>query len=112
MSFEPANAVWLSEDNEFSLTELVELSGVSESELRDLVELGAVTPLDPEASLWLFNGKCLLAVRTAHRLRLSFDLEPHAIALVVSLLDRIHGLEAQIGSLRAQQPRSPLSKEG
>jgi hypothetical protein len=35
----------------------------------------------------------------------SFDLEPHGVALVISLLDRIRDLEAQIGSLGAQLPR-------
>jgi hypothetical protein len=102
---EQPEAIWLTEDNEFSLAELAELSGLSEAELRELVDYGAVTPIDPDLSPWVFNGKCLLAVRTACRLQISFDLDPHGVALVVSLLDRIHDLEAQLGSLRAQLPR-------
>jgi chaperone modulatory protein CbpM len=98
-------AVWLTEDHEFSLAELAALSGLSEAELRELVDYGAVTPINPDSSPWVFNGKCLLTVRTACRLRISFDLEPHGVALIVSLLDRIHELEAQLGSLRAQLPR-------
>ena len=105
MSADPTEAIWLTEDNEFSLAELAELSGLSEAELRELVDYGAVTPIDPDSSPWVFNGKCLLTVRTACRLRISFDLEPHGVALIVSLLDRIHELEAQLGSLRAQLPR-------
>ena len=105
MSAEHTEAVWLTEDHEFSLAELAELSGLSEAELRELVDYGAVTPIDPDSSPWVFNGKCLLTVRTACRLRISFDLEPHGVALIVSLLDRIHDLEAQLGSLRAQLPR-------
>ena len=104
MQAEHAEAVWLTEDHEFSLAELAELSGLSEAELRELVEYGAVTPIDPDSSPWAFNGKCLLTARTACRLRISFDLEPHGVALIVSLLDRIHGLEAQLSSLRAQLP--------
>jgi hypothetical protein len=102
---EHPEAVWLTEDHEFSLAELAELSGLSEAELRELVDYGAVTPINPNSSPWVFNGKCLLTVRTACRLRISFDLEPHGVALIVSLLDRIHDLEAQLGSLRAQLPR-------
>jgi len=102
---EPTEAVWLTEDHEFSLAELAELSGLSEVELRELVDYGAVTPIDPDSSPWVFNGRCLLTVRTACRLRISFDLEPHEVALIVSLLDRIHELEAQLGGLRAQLPR-------
>ena len=105
MSADPTEAIWLTEDNEFSLAELAELSGLSETELRELVDYGAVTPINPDSSPWVFTGKCLLTVRTACRLRISFDLEPHGVALMVSLLDRIHELEAQLGSLRAQLPR-------
>lgn len=104
MKAEHSEAVWLTEDHEFSLAELAELSGLSEAELRELVDYGAVTPINPDSSPWVFNGKCLLTVRTACRLRISFDLEPHGVALIVSLLDRIHELEAQLGSLRAQLP--------
>ena len=105
MKAEHTEAVWLTEENEFSFAELAELSGLSETELRELVDYGAVTPINPDSSPWVFTGKCLLTVRTACRLRISFDLEPHGVALIVSLLDRIHELEAQLGSLRAQLPR-------
>lgn len=99
------DAVWLTADNMFSMAELVELSGVSETELCELVDYGAVTPVDPDASPWVFNGKCLLTIRKACRLRISFDLDAHGVALIVSLLERIHGLEAELGSLRAQLPQ-------
>ena len=104
MNAEQTEAVWLTEDHELSLAELAELSGLSEAELRELVDYGAVAPIDPDSSPWVFSGKCLLTIRTACRLRISFDLEPHGVALIVSLLDRIHELEAQLGSLRAQLP--------
>ena len=104
MNAEHAEPVWLTEDHYFSLAELAELSGLSEAELRELVDYGAVAPIDPDSSPWVFSGKCLLTIRTACRLRISFDLEPHGVALIVSLLDRIHELEAQLGSLRAQLP--------
>ena len=105
MKSEHTEAVWLTEDTQFSLAELAELAGIPESEVRELVDYGAVTPVDPESSPWIFNGKCLLTIRTASRLRVSFDLEPHGVALIVSLLERIHDLEAQLGSLRAQFPQ-------
>lgn len=107
MPNEPAEPVWLTDDHVLSVTELTEMSGLSEAELLELVDYGAVTPIDPESSPWMFTGRCLLTVRTACRLRISFDLEPHGVALIVSLLERIHGLESQLGSLRAQLPRQP-----
>ena len=104
MEAEHAEAQWLTEECEFSLTELVELSGSSDEELRELVEYGALTPVNPDSPQWVFPGKCLLTVRAACRLRVSFDLGPHGVALVISLLDRIRDLEDQIGGLRAQLP--------
>ena len=104
MKAERTEAVWLTEDTQFSLAELAELAGISEADVRELVDYGAVTPVDPEARAWIFSGKCVLTIRTACRLRASFDLEPHGVALIVSLLDRIHDLETELGSLRAQLP--------
>jgi len=100
----PAEAVWLTEELEFSLAELAERSGLSEAELHELVDYGAITPVNPDSPQWVFQGRCLVTVRTACRLRVSFDLEPHEVALVISLLDRIQDLEAQVRSLRAQLP--------
>jgi chaperone modulatory protein CbpM len=109
MESERAEAVWLTEDHEFSSAELADLSGLSEQDLRELVDYGALTPVNPESSPWLFNGRCLLTVRMAYRLRISFDLEPQGVALIVSLLDRINELEAQVGRLTAQLPRAAKS---
>ena len=99
-----SDGIGLTEDHLFSLAELAELSGLPESELRELVDYGAVTPVDPDATPWVFSGKCLLTVRTACRLRVSFDLEPHSVALMVTLLERIQDLEAEVCDLRAQLP--------
>ena len=104
MALQRDEAVWLTEAYELTLTELTELSGLTEAELRELVDYGCITPVDPDSTQWIFNGKCVTTVRAASRLRASFDLEPHGVALVVSLLDRINDLEAQINALRAQMP--------
>ena len=104
METKPVEAVWLTEDHEFSLAELADISGLSEAELRELVDYGAIKPVDPDSPQWVFQGRCLVTVRAACRLRVSFDLEPQEVALVISLLDRIQDLEAQLASLRAQLP--------
>lgn len=98
-------STWLTEDCEFSLAELAEISGLSEAELREFVELGAFAPVDPGAPRWAFKGPCLVTVRAALRIRASFDLEPHGVALVISLLDRIGELQSELARLRAQSPR-------
>jgi len=40
--------------------------------------------------------------RTAYRLRNDFELDTPALTLALSLLDRVHDLEAQLCELRAQ----------
>ena len=105
MAAEHDDAVWVTESQQYSLAELVTLSGLPETELRELVDYGALRPANPEGPSWVFSGQCLLSVRAAYRIRASFELEPHGLALVVSLLERIRELEARLGHLDAQQPR-------
>ena len=105
MQAKPGDTTWMNEAHEFSMAELAELSGLSATELHELVEFGAVAPLRPEATPWVFGGHCLVTVRTAFRLRQSFELEPHGIALAMALLQRVSDLEAQLQHLQARLPQ-------
>jgi chaperone modulatory protein CbpM len=105
MHIEPSDAVWLDALHEYSITELAQCSGLSEGELRELVDYGAVAPLDPDAAQWAFSGEIVVTVQTAGRLRADLELDPQALALALTLIRRIHELEAQLGDLRAQLPR-------
>jgi chaperone modulatory protein CbpM len=105
MQIEQTEGLWLHERYEFSLAELADLSGVSEADLREWVDEGVLQPLDPQSPQWSFSAERLVTVRMACRIRKDFDLEPDGVALVVSLLDRVHALEAEIRALRARQPK-------
>ncbi len=105
MTTEHAETLWLHEHYEFSLEELCELSGLSEAELRELVDYEVLAPTDPNARHWTFSADRLLAARSARRLRKDFELDPHGVALVVTLLDRVRDLEAELRDLRAKLPR-------
>jgi hypothetical protein len=106
MKTEIIEGLWFDERQEIALTDLAELSGIPEAELLELADCGAIAPIDPgtEPKQWTFTAKCLVTVRTACRLRDSFELDPHNVALVVTLLDRIQDLEARLRDLRAQLP--------
>jgi len=101
------DGVWVTESEEYSFAELVAVSGLPEAQLRELIDYGALQPANPEAARLTFSGQCLLSVRAAHRIQASFELEPHGLALVVSLLERIRELEARLAHLHAQQPHRP-----
>ena len=105
MSTEFDEAAWMNEHTRITLEELAALSGLNDSLLRELVDYGVLAPLNPEEARWHFSAHCEVTVRTAGRLHSDFDLEPNALALTLSLLDRIRGLEEQLRGLRAQFPR-------
>jgi hypothetical protein len=97
-------AMWLHEQHELLLEELCELSGLSETELRELVDYGVLAPIDSHAQHWTFSADRLIVARSARRLRRDFDLDPHGVALAVTLLERVHDLEAELRDLRAKLP--------
>ena len=107
MIVELSEAILLDQHHQFSEMELVELSGLSITELQLLVECEALSPVstvEPAAET-RFNAECLALARTASRLRNDFDLDANGLALTLRLLNRIHELEAELRHLQAQQPR-------
>jgi chaperone modulatory protein CbpM len=105
MSANLTETTWLDVHCEVSLAELAQVSGLTEAELRELVEYGALVPANPQQARWTFSGECVLIVRTAQRLRESFDLDPNALSLALGFLERIRALEAELRALRAQLPQ-------
>ncbi len=105
MKPEQADAVWLDVHQEFSFAELVRCSGLSEAELRELVDYGVLAPIDPQRGEWTFGGDIVVTMQIAGRLRVDLELDPHALALALKLIGRIHELEAQLRDLQAQLPR-------
>jgi len=97
-------ALWLGERREFSLGELCELSGCTEHEIRELIDYGVLAPLREAAPTPVFSGLHLMIARTARRLGRDLELEPHGVALMIELLDRIRELEAQVRDLHARLP--------
>jgi chaperone modulatory protein CbpM len=112
MRIEITEALWVDEDHQYSLTELVELSGLSTAELQHLVDCDALLPVtvEPAASINAaevrFSAQCLALVRTASRLRNDFELDANGLTLTLRLLARIRELEAELNDLRAQWPHS------
>ena len=84
---------------EVTWTQLVHASGLSEAEV---VQYGALVPRDPAAAPLTFESRWLVVARTASRLRRDFDLDPHGVSVVLSFVERIESLEAELRALRAQ----------
>lgn len=102
MSAPTEDAVRLDSMAEVTWTQLVCASGLPEGELRELVRYGALVPRDPDAPTWMFESRWLVVARTASRLRRDFELDPHGVSVVLSYVERIEDLEAEVRALRAQ----------
>ena len=104
MPSEIVEAIRLDDYRELSCAELASLSGLTEAELRELVDYGALTTRSVQSTQLTFTTRSVTIARTAFRLRHDFDLEPHALALVVKFSARVDELEAQLQALRARFP--------
>lgn len=104
MEVEHIDAVWPEKQKEISVADLADLSGFSEGELRELVEYGALLPLNPGDTEWMFAGHCTVTVAIAGRLRHDFELDAQALALALTLVGRVRQLEAELRQLRVLIP--------
>ncbi|HEX6635914.1 MAG TPA: chaperone modulator CbpM [Usitatibacter sp.] len=96
-------AAWLHAESQVTLVELARSSGLPEDVLRELVDYGALAPeAEPAGGEWCFSAECVVRVRKAARLRNDLELETGSLALVLSFLERIQQLEAQVRHLHAQ----------
>lgn len=102
MQIETHNVFWLDRSQSVSIDDLVELSGLSENDVRELVDAGALVPMNPQENVWIFSADCVVTVRKASRLRDELELDAHALVVTLSLLAQIQTLEAEVSQLRAQ----------
>lgn len=102
----PQSVEWLclDESETIGAAELSGACGMSASELAELVDYGALQPLPARGPEHVFSAACVMPLRAAARLRLDFDLDLFAAAVLLGFLDRIEALERQVRSLQAQLP--------
>ena len=102
MKLDIAEALAMDEHGELTLAQLVEVSDLSEADLRALVDYGALSPVDPAATSWTFTASWIVVARTAGRLRRDFELDAHSLSVVLSYVQRVEALEAELRALRAR----------
>ena len=107
MNAQAVEVGWLDARETLTTAELARACGLTASELDELVEYGALTPVEPQPSQRVFSAECVVPLRTAGRLRLDFDLDLFAVAILLGYLNRIEELEREVKSLRAHLPAHP-----
>jgi len=100
-----SEALWLDEHRVVSLSELVEISGLSRDELIELVQGGAIPAREAQGASYTFSARVVTVARTACRLRDELGLDVSGMGVALRLLDRVHELEDEITRLRALLPR-------
>lgn len=100
MNVQITEAIWLDDQGVCQIEQLAELSGLSPEEIADLVEVGVLEPVDRQAQPLSFTLRHIVTVKTAKRLREDFQLDRSGLAVALTLLRRIHALEAEIRMLR------------
>jgi chaperone modulatory protein CbpM len=104
MQMESTELIWLDEQHEISMTELIELSGFTQEELVHLLEIGALSANNSTETYFVpselrFSSHCLISIRTLSRLKSDFELEQNALGLMLVFLERIRLLELQVQGL-------------
>jgi chaperone modulatory protein CbpM len=97
--------LWLDEHRVVSLTELVDLSGLTEGELVELVRLELIQLRSDPGQTWLFSARVVTVARQACRLRDQLELDMAGLAVALRLLERVRGLEDEVARLRVLLPR-------
>jgi chaperone modulatory protein CbpM len=98
-------ATLLEEHLLIALDELERASGLSIEQISELVEYGVFEPQGRLPQEWRFAARSIAVARRACRLRSDFELSTPGLALALTLLERIEGLEQDLNRLRAQALR-------
>jgi chaperone modulatory protein CbpM len=89
-------------------TVIAMFSDLPEPELTGWIERGWVQP-EPDASGWVFQEIDVARVRLIHDLRRDMDVTEDTIPLVLSLLDQVYELRAQLKALLGAVEAQPDS---
>ncbi len=107
MTIKTDESILLNESVHLSFDTLIELSGLTHSELHLLVDSGALVPNQTISESHLntlrFDSHCLISIRKLVRLKQDFEIESNSFGLVLVFLERIRILELQLHDLVNQK---------
>lgn len=93
----------IDENHRVSVTELIQVSGLSEEEINALCDFGLLEPVGSSLADSTFPPMAISLVRTASRLRRHFELNTTGLGLALMYLQRIRELEARLGALECER---------
>jgi chaperone modulatory protein CbpM len=96
--------LWLEAHPDLRLSELSELSGLSEAEVHVLTDYGVFQPVEEKSAEPSYRAECIVIARKASRLRRDLELNTEGLALALRLLMQVQRLETQLEELKARLP--------
>jgi chaperone modulatory protein CbpM len=102
MRVQVTESTWLDDAGICSVEQLAEVSGLSIAEIEDLVENGVIAPTDRHTQPRFFQLHYVTTARTARKLRDDFELDPHGVALALTLLRRVEELQEELAAAQAK----------
>jgi chaperone modulatory protein CbpM len=91
----------LEQETELQLGELCRICGVSREVIIEWVQEGVVEPRGEDP--WRFPARHLGRIRRARRLQQDFELDSHALSVVLDLLEEVERLRNEVRVLRRLQ---------
>ncbi|MBP6017892.1 MAG: hypothetical protein KA735_00240 [Burkholderiaceae bacterium] len=105
MALHITESIWLNATDTCTLEHLIEVSGLDRNDLLTLVEADVIPAEVPNPEHYLFRSDSIVLARTARRLKDDFELNTDGLILAVSLVQRIHRLEAKLAAADAKKGR-------
>jgi chaperone modulatory protein CbpM len=104
MNVERVEAVRVEEQHLLSIDDLGGRWGLSISQVQEFIALGVLEPAGSGSGPAGFRLEQLPVLRAACRLQQELELEPHAVGVVLDLVQQVRALEDELRALRARLP--------
>ena len=108
MKAERIDAMRMEEHHLVSIDELRDRWGVSSRQVHEFIAHGVLQPAAPAGG---FELERIAMVRTACRLQQELELDPHAVGVVLELVQRVRALEDELVALRARLGGDPAADD-
>ena len=97
--------VMLEQQEQLTLTQLAQATGLNTSLIIEMIEAHLIYPEGYDRDTWRFNSQCFKRVKTAASFYHDLEINLNGIAMALELLEKIERLEKQLEQLEKLSDR-------